>query len=262
MKLTIKSKNGVFVADSREIAEMTGKRHSDLIRDIDGYKAILDQNANLRSDEFFIESSYSTGTGKNYRCYDLTRKGCDMVANKMTGEKGVLFTATYVTRFEEMEKQLQTGFVLPQTMPEALRLLAQEMEDKQKIAAQNEILSLQTAEQQRKLREQEAPVAIYHLAISAQNTMSMQEVSKSLGTGRTRLYQILRAEGIIMKDSTLPYQRYLDSGYFKVTERPRASGDTIVNDPATRVTAKGFDFIARLMKKRKELESLRLEKNA
>jgi hypothetical protein len=39
-------------------------------------------------------------------CYLLTRKGCDLVANKMTGEKGVLFTATYVTRFEEMEKVL------------------------------------------------------------------------------------------------------------------------------------------------------------
>jgi phage antirepressor YoqD-like protein len=30
-----------------------------------------------------------------------------MVANKMTGEKGVLFTAAYVTKFEEMEKALQ-----------------------------------------------------------------------------------------------------------------------------------------------------------
>lgn len=27
-----------------------------------------------------------------------------MVANKLTGEKGILFTAEYVTRFEEMEQ--------------------------------------------------------------------------------------------------------------------------------------------------------------
>lgn len=52
-----------------------------------------------------------------------------------------------------------------------------------------------------------------------------------------------------MKDSTLPYQRYIEAGYFKVVERPRASGDSIVNDPATRVMAKGFDFIARLLQK-------------
>lgn len=143
-------------------------------------------------------------------------------------------------------------FQLPQSMPEALRLLAAEMEDKQRIAIENDRLALQTAEQQAQLRSQEAPVAIYNLAISAHNTMSMQEVSKSLGTGRTRLYEILREEGIVMKGSTMPYQRYLDSGHFKVTERPRASGDTIINDPATRVTAKGFDFIARMMQKRAE----------
>ena len=104
-------------------------------------------------------------------------------------------------------------------------------------------------EQERTIKEQETPVAIYNLAIAANNSMSMQEVAKSLNTGRTRLYRILREEGIIMKDSTLPYQRYIEAGYFKVVERPRASGDSIVNDPATRVMAKGFDFIARLLQK-------------
>lgn len=137
------------------------------------------------------------------------------------------------------------SYNLPQNFTEALRLAAD-------LSEKNERLTLQAAEQQQKLKLQETPVAIYNLAISAHNTMSMQEVSKSLGTGRTRLYKILRSEGIIMKDSTMPYQRYLDSGHFKVSERPRASGDTIVNDPATRVTAKGFDLVARLYHKRLE----------
>lgn len=144
------------------------------------------------------------------------------------------------------------GYVLPQTMPETLRLLAAEIEKNQAIEAENRQLALQAAVQDQKLQEQATPVAIYNLAISAHNTMSMQEVAKSLGTGRTKLYQILREENIIMKNSTMPYQRYLDSGHFKVTERPRASGDTIMNDPATRVYAKGFDLIARLLHKRSE----------
>ncbi|MGG3456673.1 Rha family transcriptional regulator [Paenibacillus rhizolycopersici] len=260
-QLTIRNKNGKFVANSLEVAEMTGKLHKHLLRDIDSYMRILTES-NFGPSDFFIESSYQDSTGRTLRSYDLTRKGCDMVANKMTGEKGVLFTAAYVTKFEEMEKQITPGYQLPQTMPEALRLLAAEMEEKQRVVNENEKLSLQSAEQQKKLKEQETPVAIYHLAISAHNTMSMQEVAKSLNTGRTRLYQILRTEGVIMKGSTMPYQRFLDAGYFKVTERPRASGDTIVNDPATRVTAKGFDFIARLMKKRNERISEGLEQEA
>ena len=100
-------KDGVVYADSREVAEMTGKRHDHLVRDIDGYIAVLDQNPNLGADDFFVESTYTAGTGKNYKCYLLTKKGCDMVANKMTGEKGVLFTATYIDKFYEMEKQLK-----------------------------------------------------------------------------------------------------------------------------------------------------------
>lgn len=39
-------------------------------------------------------------------CYQITRKGCEMVANKMTGQKGIVFTAMYVNAFHEMEQQL------------------------------------------------------------------------------------------------------------------------------------------------------------
>lgn len=79
-----------FAVDSRQVATMIGKRHAHLKRDIDGYLEILSQNPNLGSDTFFIKSTYTAGTGKTYPCYLLTKKGCDMVANKMTGEKGVL----------------------------------------------------------------------------------------------------------------------------------------------------------------------------
>lgn len=103
--LTLINTNGKFTVDSREVAEMVGKQHSHLLRDIKMYKEILDLNPNLDSANFFIESDYTDTQSQLRTCFLLTRKGCDMVANKMTGEKGVLFTATYVTKFEEMEKQ-------------------------------------------------------------------------------------------------------------------------------------------------------------
>ena len=102
-QLQIINQNGRLLVDSREVAEMVGVRHSDLLERIGGYIHYL-ENGKFRYDDFFIESSYEAGTGKSYKRYLITRKGCDMVANKMTGEKGVLFTAAYVTKFEEMEK--------------------------------------------------------------------------------------------------------------------------------------------------------------
>ena len=129
--LSIVNQNGKLVVDSREVARMLGKEHKHLLRDIQSYVQILEknaetlatqqspnlgsaqtlagqQNSKLNSANFFLESSYKADDGsRSYPCYLLTRKGCDMVANKMTGEKGVLFTAAYVTQFDEMEKKLQ-----------------------------------------------------------------------------------------------------------------------------------------------------------
>lgn len=95
--------------DSRDIAEMMDKRHSDLVRDIDTHVKAMSQNANLRSDDYYIESSYQAGTGKSYRCYLLTKLGCEMIANKLTGEKGILFTAFYVKHFNQMEQAQQVS---------------------------------------------------------------------------------------------------------------------------------------------------------
>lgn len=107
-KLQIISENGVEVVDSREVAEMTGKNHKELLRDIRNYAEIIG-NSNERNFalvDFFIPSTYTDSKGETRPCYLITKKGCDMVANKMTGEKGVLFTAAYVTAFDEMHEKL------------------------------------------------------------------------------------------------------------------------------------------------------------
>ncbi|WP_368390133.1 Rha family transcriptional regulator [Thomasclavelia ramosa] len=98
-------KDSIKTIDSREVAEMIEMRHTDLLRKVAKYEDIL-TNAKLRSLDFFISNEYQDSKGETRKCYLLTKKGCDMVANKLTGEKGVIFTAKYVNRFEEMEKEL------------------------------------------------------------------------------------------------------------------------------------------------------------
>lgn len=91
--------------DSREVAEMVDMRHDNLLKKVSNYEKIL-LNSKLSSVDFFIPSEYQDKTGRTLKCYLLTKKGCEMVANKLTGEKGVIFTAKYVNRFEEMEKHI------------------------------------------------------------------------------------------------------------------------------------------------------------
>lgn len=99
---------------SYEVAKMMGKQHKEIIwmiagnekRGIVGIKPIIDQSVELHFANYFIESTYND-RGRQLKCYECTKMGCEMLANKMTGKKGILFTAKYVKRFNEMEKQLQ-----------------------------------------------------------------------------------------------------------------------------------------------------------
>lgn len=95
-----------------EVAEMMETEHWKLLRKLDGDKKsdgiikILTDNNFVVSD-YFIPSSYKDASGKENKCYQVTKLGCDFLANKSTGEKGILFTARYVKRFYEMEHQIK-----------------------------------------------------------------------------------------------------------------------------------------------------------
>lgn len=106
-KLTLKNLNGVEVIDSREVAEAVDKEHSKLLRDIRTYCDYLDE-AKIGLVDFFIESSYVDSKGEERPCYQVTKKGCEMIANKLTGKKGVTFTALYVNAFHDMEERLKS----------------------------------------------------------------------------------------------------------------------------------------------------------
>lgn len=93
-----------------EVAEMMETPHSDLLKKLEGrkdrkgYIQILSEGQMSVAD-YFMKSSYVDAQGKERPCYEVTKLGCDFLANKSTGEKGVLFTARYVRRFYEMENQ-------------------------------------------------------------------------------------------------------------------------------------------------------------
>lgn len=121
--------------------------------------------------------------------------------------------------------QYVAGYKIPRTYPEALRLAADLAEQNQKL--------LPKAEQ-------------FDKFISGENYQSMNLVAKSLGTGRNRLFQFLRDHKVLLANN-VPYQRFIDAGYFVVKEKPIQMGDQVINKVQTYVTAKGVDWIAKLL---------------
>ena len=123
--LIVIEKEGILVIDSREVAKVLEMRHDNLVRDIEKYIENLENSETsiLRFDDFFIESSYLAGTGKSYKNYLLTKKGCELVAHKRTGKDGIIFTALYIEKFHAMEESLKK----PVTIEDLIIMQAQEV---------------------------------------------------------------------------------------------------------------------------------------
>lgn len=193
---------GQSVLDSRDVAKMIGKTHAHLIRDIDGYIQDINQNPNLDSDQFFIPSTYRAGTGKEYKCYLITREGCEFVANKVTGKKGNQFTAEYVKLFNSMKRKIEYPIEaiyakypeMPRNFSQALRMLADSEEE---------------------LAKQKPKVDYYESQMRNPGLMTTTEIAKDFGWSASKLNKWLEAHHIIYKqgDHWVLYQRYAGQGY-------------------------------------------------
>lgn len=116
-KALLNLSNNELTIDSREVAEMLGINHWEILRKLDGtdkVKGIIPilTNNKIVVSKYFIQSEYKDLSGKRNKCYLCTKLGCDFLANKFNGEKGILFTAKYVERFNAMERSIKENSIL------------------------------------------------------------------------------------------------------------------------------------------------------
>lgn len=143
--LTMGTVNGNTIT-SLEVAEMMGIEHKEILKKLEGTKR-ADGSAkqigiipvltkgNFPLSDYFVLSSYKDKSGKENKCYLLTKLGCDFLANKFNGEKGILFTAKYVKRFDEMEKK-QKKIELPMSYRDAVAQLLESLDREEELREQ------------------------------------------------------------------------------------------------------------------------------
>lgn len=220
--------------NSREVAEMVGKEHKELLRDIRRYCEQLSQSK-IAPPNFFTESEYEN-RGKMYPCYLVTKKGCEFIAHKLTGVKGTEFTAKYINRFHEMEGIIQ------EHIPQGKELLALAVLEAQK-----------TIEEKDAQIEEMKPHAILGQAITTANTSilvgDMAKILRQNGVniGGRRLFEWLRENGYLIKrkgtDWNLPTQRSVEQGLFEIKESVHVDGNgcnKITRTP--KITGKGQQY--------------------
>lgn len=209
----------VPVTDSREVASKIGKEHKNLLRDIKGYIDILD-GSDLSSPQFFISDVYLNSQNKEQPCYQLTKQGCEMVANKMTGKKGVLFTATYVQAFNDMQEELSVK-TLPKSYKDALLELVASIEKQEQLES--------------KIKEDAPLVTLALKRLDRTGCLSVTEATKTFGLKRGQITGWAKENGYIHKiivEVNIKGEEYFkiyDNGGYKsvgVTE----SGVSLIND--------------------------------
>ena len=216
----------VETIDSREVAEMVDVTHASLLKKVRNYEEILTKSK-LTSLDFFIPSEYKDTKGEIRNCYLLTKKGCEMVANKLTGEKGVIFTAKYVNRFEEMENHIkQQTPTLPNNYLEALERLVDEVK-------MNEQLVLENRQLRFKLEGKEVK------QVEDERLYTVDEIARAHHMTARKLNKFLNVTGV---QYTRKGRWYLYSKYSK-------KGFTQGSASWLRWTEKGKNFIEELLSK-------------
>lgn len=121
--IDVHQSNGVLVTTSRNVAQVFGKEHKHVLRDIENVISQLPNEQNLNLDYglnelsiqspnlgsgLFIASTYqSDPNGRSYPEYLITKDGLTLLVMGYTGAKAMEFKLAYIQRFNEMEALLK-----------------------------------------------------------------------------------------------------------------------------------------------------------
>ena len=219
--------NGKVIMTSREIAELTGKNHADVMRDIRDESTKLGEEV-ARS--IFALGEYKDKNRQSRGEYILTKDGVMQI--------GARYDAKIRYKLIQRLKELEI--------------------EKPKLLTINELLeqsSQMIKNLENKIIEDKPRVSFAETIEKSSDCILIREFSKILGNegiklGEKKLYAWLRNKGYIQKNSTEPTQRAMEQELFKMYERTikTIKGDII--SITTKLTGKGQLFL---------LEKLKLE---
>ena len=158
-----------------------------------------------------------------------------------------LYKTIFQSRTEEAEKFQdwtteevlptirKTGtYGVPTSFKEALLLAAKQQEE---IEEKNLLLL-----------EQKPKVDFYDQVASSKDAIAIGDMAKALNMeiGRNTMFELLREKGILQSNN-IPYQRYIDAGYFRVIEQRYTYNGEVRISLKTLVYQRGMNYIRKLL---------------
>lgn len=116
-EIIINNDEGTLTVLSTEVAENFGKRHCDVIRDIESIKG---ETSTQNCVDLFIKSTYIDSCGRQQKCYNLTRDGFSLLVMGFTGKKALKWKLKYIEAFNLMEAKLKNPIMLNDSLKKEL----------------------------------------------------------------------------------------------------------------------------------------------
>lgn len=90
------------MTNSRDVAELFGRLHKDVLRSIQS----LECSADFK-ERNFTPIEYRDGRGRKQPSYNMTKDGFTFLAMGYTGSLAARFKEAYIARFNEMEAKVE-----------------------------------------------------------------------------------------------------------------------------------------------------------
>ena len=221
--------DGVTIT-SLEIADLTGKRHDSVLRDIET------QLGKIRDVPKFV-GIYKDVYGRDKKCYCLPKTEALILVSGYSVE----LREKIILRLEFLENEFkkQSTPTLPKTYAEALLEAGR--------------LALELEKSQAQIIAQKPKVEYAEAILSAKNSLSIGDFAKMLcgkgiNIGQNRFFEWLRNNHYLQSDN-LPYQKFMDCGYFELLPQSYTKGGMTLTRYKVLITPKGQQYFTMKFKR-------------
>lgn len=227
MNLGIENKDGVLVVSSRIVADGLGKRHDNVLRDLDNILTHSEMSA------LILPSNYTDNKGEIRREYLLTKDGFLIYMFSIRGYEE--FKLAYIREFDRMKEELEKQNKIPQSFSEALLLAGRIQAEKERLELEN--------------KQMKPKVEYVDNVLVSETLLTTTQIAKDFGLSAMKLNKILHEQGVQYKQSNqwLLYAKYLQEGLCQSNTYLCEDGEARF---LTKWTQKGKMFIYNLLKEK------------